>query len=143
MSALRPYSHFFILIPTDYITYFSSFHPSSLNYLLADLALYRHGFLCVFICLSPFRLALLTPQTVNPFAHRETHSDRCLLMYRVWVPLTWFVAVLFSVYYSIRAPADVEHGHTIPRQAEKHITAFSQNLIVTGIYWYDMTSTDR
>ncbi|OJJ46390.1 hypothetical protein ASPZODRAFT_166663 [Penicilliopsis zonata CBS 506.65] len=71
----------------------------------------------------------------NPFARRETHNRQSLAAYRVLVPLTWALVVIVGIYYSLHKPDDVKHGHRIPKQANKHITAFSQSTVVTGIYW--------
>jgi hypothetical protein len=71
----------------------------------------------------------------NPFARRETHSKSALITYRILVPLSWLLVVVAGIYYSIHSPHDVDHGHKIPNQANKHITAFSQNTIMTGVYW--------
>lgn len=72
---------------------------------------------------------------MNPFAKRESHGALSLNVYRVLTPLSWALVVVFGIYYSIRAPADVKHGHRLWKQADKHETLFSQNVVVTAIYW--------
>lgn len=73
--------------------------------------------------------------TYNPFAKRESHSNNALTTYRVLVPISWALVVIVGIYYSVHSPDDVKHGHKIGKQANKHITAFSQSTVVTGIYW--------
>lgn len=71
----------------------------------------------------------------NPFVRRESHDRYTLGSYRVLVPLSWLLVVVVGLYYTVNAPSDVKHGHSIFKQANRHITPFSQSTIVTGIYW--------
>ncbi|BCR99074.1 DUF1774 domain-containing protein [Aspergillus luchuensis] len=72
--------------------------------------------------------------TYNPFARRESHDRFSLGTYRVLVPLSWLLVVVVGIYYSSHAP-DVKHGHTIWKQANKHITPFSLSTVISGVYW--------
>lgn len=58
------------------------------------------------------------------------------MAYRVLVPLSWALVVVMGIYYTVHKPDDDKHGHRIFKQANKHITPFSQNVQLTGIYWY-------
>ncbi|KAH8430291.1 DUF1774 domain-containing protein [Aspergillus melleus] len=71
----------------------------------------------------------------NPFARRDSHDRYTLGSYRVLVPLSWLLVVVVGLYYTVNAPHDVKHGHSIFKQANRHITPFSQSTIVTGIFW--------
>lgn len=72
---------------------------------------------------------------INPFVKRESHSQNAVTTYRILVPLSWALVVVAGIYYSFQEPNDVEDGHKIPKQANRHITAFSQSTTVTGLYW--------
>ncbi|CAL5869423.1 uncharacterized protein PFLUO_LOCUS3652 [Penicillium psychrofluorescens] len=72
---------------------------------------------------------------LNPFARRETHSSSALTTYRVLTIVSWALVVIVGIYYSLHSPDDVKHSHNIWKQARKHTTPFSQNTVVTGIYW--------
>ncbi|RAH82925.1 DUF1774-domain-containing protein [Aspergillus japonicus CBS 114.51] len=71
----------------------------------------------------------------NPFARHESHSRSTLTAYRILVPLSWLLVLIVGIYYSSNSPDDVKHGHSIWKQANKHITAFSLSTIITRIYW--------
>ncbi|PYH97440.1 DUF1774-domain-containing protein [Aspergillus ellipticus CBS 707.79] len=71
----------------------------------------------------------------NPFSKRESHDRYSLGTYRVLVPLSWLLVVVVGIYYSSHAPDDVKHGHTIWKQANKHITPFSLSTVIGGLYW--------
>ncbi|EPS30759.1 hypothetical protein POX_b02238 [Penicillium oxalicum] len=73
--------------------------------------------------------------TYNPFARREQHPVSALNTYRVLVPLTWALVVIVGTYYSLHSPDDTKGGKKLWKNADKHNTPFSQNTIVTGIYW--------
>jgi hypothetical protein len=79
---------------------------------------------------------LTTRQPVNPFAKRESHGSLALNVYRILVPLSWVLVVVFGIFYSARSPSDISDGHRIWMQADRHSTLFSQNVVVTAIYWY-------
>lgn len=71
----------------------------------------------------------------NPFSRRESHSRDMIRVYQVLSFLSWALVVVTGVYYSSRIPTDVPNGHTIWGQAKRYNTPFSQNVILTGIYW--------
>lgn len=71
----------------------------------------------------------------NPFVKHESHHRNTLITYQVLSVLSWALVVVAGIYYSIRKPHDVKHGHTIWKQAERHHTPFSQNVYITGIFW--------
>lgn len=71
----------------------------------------------------------------NPFAKRESHHRNSLITYQVLAVLSWLLVVVVGIYYSLHKPHDVKHGHNIWKQADKHPTPFSQNTVITGIYW--------
>ena len=71
----------------------------------------------------------------NPFSRRDTHRAHALNTYRVLVPLTWALLVIFGIYYSLHSPDDVKKGKKLWKNAKKHPTPFSQNATITGIYW--------
>lgn len=79
---------------------------------------------------------ITTNITDNPFARRDTHTTSALNTYRTLVPITWALVVIVGIYYTIHSPHDVKHGHRLFKQAKKHDTPFSQNIYVTGVYWY-------
>jgi hypothetical protein len=72
----------------------------------------------------------------NPFARRETHGRYALSTYRVLVPITWLLVVIFGVYYTLHSPDDVKHGRKIFKQGHVYTTPFSLNTTITEIYWY-------
>ncbi|EAL84567.1 hypothetical protein KXW98_003290 [Aspergillus fumigatus] len=71
----------------------------------------------------------------NPFARRETHGRYALSTYRVLVPITWLLVVIFGVYYTLHSPDDVKHGRKIFKQGHVYTTPFSLNTTITEIYW--------
>ncbi|KAH8690898.1 hypothetical protein BGW36DRAFT_389568 [Talaromyces proteolyticus] len=71
----------------------------------------------------------------NPFSKHETHHRNTLIAYQVLSVLSWALVVVAGIYYSIHSASDTKHSHNIWKQADKHPTAFSQNNVITGIYW--------
>jgi len=71
----------------------------------------------------------------NPFIRHEAHTRRVLNTHRVLAVLSWLLVVVVGLNYSVNKPWDVPHGHTIWEQAELHPTAFSQNVVVTAVFW--------
>ncbi|KAL1953119.1 hypothetical protein VTO42DRAFT_3578 [Malbranchea cinnamomea] len=71
----------------------------------------------------------------NPFARQESHGPKTLAAYRTLAPLSWLAVVVFGIYYSFHSPNDVSHGSTVGKQADANPTLFSQNTIITLIYW--------
>ncbi|KAL2005880.1 hypothetical protein VTN00DRAFT_10373 [Thermoascus crustaceus] len=76
-----------------------------------------------------------SPFVDNPFAKREAYGRNSLVAYRILVPLSWVLVLVVGIYYSVHKPDDIENGHRLWKQGDKHITPFSQSAIVTGIYW--------
>lgn len=73
---------------------------------------------------------------INPFAKRETHDAQTILWYKVFTILTWLLAVVSSVYYTIHAPHDdITKQRTIWGQNRHHHTAFALNSCIASIYW--------
>jgi hypothetical protein len=71
---------------------------------------------------------------VNPFARRESHTRNQLLAYKVLVPVSYILLLVSGFYYEFAAPHD---GHK-PRGSIWHwnlATPFSQNAILTSLYW--------
>jgi hypothetical protein len=73
---------------------------------------------------------------VNPFSKRETHDAQTILWYKIFTILTWLLAVVSSVYYTIHAPHDdITKQRTIWGQNRHHHTAFALNSCIASIYW--------
>lgn len=74
---------------------------------------------------------------MNPFSKKESHSPSAVITYKVLTLLTWALAVVFSIYYSIDSPADdLKHGRTIPGQNALHISGFTLNFPLVDVYLY-------
>lgn len=73
--------------------------------------------------------------SINPFAKRESHSANSVITYKVLTILTWLLAVISSVYYNFRAPYDDKHHGTIWHWNYHKYTGFTQNSVITEIYW--------
>jgi len=71
----------------------------------------------------------------NPFIRHESHTKHVLNTHRVLAVLSWLLVVVVGLNYSVNKPWDVPDGHTIWEQAELHPTAFSQNVVVTAVFW--------
>ena len=69
---------------------------------------------------------------VNPFAKRETHDKRQLLIYKILTIVSWLLVVLVSISCSFPAA----ERRTIWGQNKAHPTPFSLNPVITDIYWY-------
>ncbi|KAK3190539.1 hypothetical protein K4F52_003560 [Lecanicillium sp. MT-2017a] len=72
----------------------------------------------------------------NPFSKRESHSAGHLTTYKILTTITWLLAVVTSVYYTIHAPHD---GFTIRKriwdQNYLYPSAFTMNHIIASIFW--------
>jgi hypothetical protein len=72
----------------------------------------------------------------NPFSKRESHSSSSVITYKILTLLTWILSVVVTVYYSVHEPHD---GFTIRKriwdQNYLYPTAFTQNSIITSIFW--------
>ncbi|KAF4513696.1 hypothetical protein G6O67_000937 [Ophiocordyceps sinensis] len=75
-------------------------------------------------------------QDYNPFGKRETHSSRSILTYKILTLLSWLLAVVVSVYYTVHEPHD---GFTIRNrlwdQNYLYPSAFTMNHVLADIYW--------
>lgn len=78
---------------------------------------------------------MLTPPG-NPFARRESHTTHSITTYKVLTLLSWLLAVITSVYYTVDEPHD---GFTIRQRIwdlnDLYRTAFTLNPIIASIYW--------
>ncbi|SLM40772.1 Protein of unknown function DUF1774, fungi [Lasallia pustulata] len=76
-------------------------------------------------------------RAVNPFAKRESHDNRSLIIYKTLTILSWLLVLVLSVIYSFDAPSDgrKSHNHTIWGQNKHHRTPFSLNPFITDVYW--------
>ena len=83
---------------------------------------------------------------VNPFARREEFSGQQLLVYKITTLVTYILLLVTAIYYTFHAPYehDEHHGkhgklvvwhHTIWKQNSVHVTPYTQNSIITSIYW--------
>lgn len=72
----------------------------------------------------------------NPFSKKESHSSSSVLTYKILTLLTWILSIVVTVYYSVHEPHD---GFTIRKriwdQNYLYPTAFTQNSIITSIFW--------
>jgi hypothetical protein len=74
--------------------------------------------------------------SMNPFARRESHSPGSVVTYKVLTLLTWLLSVVASVYYTYETPKDgVYHRRNIWDQNYAHCSGFTQNYLITSIYW--------
>ncbi|KAF2798142.1 DUF1774-domain-containing protein [Melanomma pulvis-pyrius CBS 109.77] len=84
---------------------------------------------------------------LNPFARREEFSSQHLLLYKITTLVTYLLLLVTAFYYTFNAPHDGKHHHgknhhgrwdhqsTIWGQNDLHPTPYSQNFIITSIYW--------
>ncbi|KAK2760324.1 hypothetical protein FQN54_002392 [Arachnomyces sp. PD_36] len=80
---------------------------------------------------SPTQLA----RSYNPFAKREAHGSNTVLAYRILTPLSWILVLVIAIFYSARTPDDVSNGLPLWQQIGAHPTPFTQNRVITAIYW--------
>ncbi|MCJ1479433.1 hypothetical protein MMC13_008119 [Lambiella insularis] len=72
---------------------------------------------------------------VNPFAKRESHTQRSLLAYKILTVASWFLVHVVNIHYGFNAPAGDTSGHSIWEQNRLHPTPFSLNPAIVDIYW--------
>jgi hypothetical protein len=74
---------------------------------------------------------------INPFAKRDSHSPGAVITYKVLTILTWLLSVIVSVYYTFHGADDIglHHRRTIWEQNAIFRSGFTQNRIITSIYW--------
>lgn len=72
----------------------------------------------------------------NPFARRESHTNQSITTYKILTLLSWLLAVITSVYYTVDDPRD---GFSIRQRIwdlnDLYRTAFTLNPIISSIYW--------
>jgi hypothetical protein len=73
---------------------------------------------------------------MNPFGKRDSHSPAAVITYKILTILTWLLAVVVTVYYTLERP----HDGDLPRrkiwsQNHHHPTGFTLSHIITSIYW--------
>ena len=74
--------------------------------------------------------------SVNPFSKRESHDAQSILTYKILTIVTWLLAVISSVYYTLHAPKDDHFARrSIWGQNSHHHTAFAMNSVIASIYW--------
>ncbi|KAL9136980.1 MAG: hypothetical protein Q9175_001813 [Cornicularia normoerica] len=71
-------------------------------------------------------------QTMNPFAKREKHDKRAIVVFRFLTLFTWLLVLVVSILFNVKAPAN---GQTIWDQNKAHPTPFSLNPEITSVYW--------
>jgi len=88
---------------------------------------------------SSVTLHLPMPLTlaVNPFARRDSHSAGAVITYKVLTVLSWLLSLVTTVYYSGHWNSHVhDHLHpTIWAINYTHYSGFTQNSIITSLYW--------
>jgi hypothetical protein len=74
---------------------------------------------------------------INPFARREEHSAATVITYKVLTLVSWLLSVVSTVYYAFHHADDVSVGYhrTIWDQNYFFYSGFSQNRVITDIYW--------
>lgn len=76
-----------------------------------------------------------TFQRMNPFSKRESHSAQAVTTYKVLSILTWLLAVIVSVYYSVQH----RDGHHIKQSIwdinKIYLSAFTINRLMVEIFW--------
>ncbi len=74
---------------------------------------------------------------VNPFAKRDSHTPTSIITYKVLTIVTWLLSLIVTVYYSMHSADDIgiTHRRTIWEQNYRFYSGFTQNSIITSIYW--------
>ncbi|KAH8593507.1 hypothetical protein B0O99DRAFT_627372 [Bisporella sp. PMI_857] len=78
------------------------------------------------------------PEDLNPFARRESHSERSIWAYKTLTTLSWLLVLITSIYYTFAVPEDAGHKHwhhTIWGVNSARITPFSLNALIASLYW--------
>jgi hypothetical protein len=77
-----------------------------------------------------------TLNSINPFARRDSHSSSQVVTYKVLTVLTWLLSFITSVHYAFGLPwTGLPHHRTIWDQNYAHYSGFTQNSIITSLYW--------
>lgn len=69
---------------------------------------------------------------VNPFAKKESHSPKTIVTYKVLTILSWLLAVIPSIYYSVESPSN--KLFTIPGQLYVNPSGFTLNWPLVAFY---------
>ena len=77
-------------------------------------------------------LIIICDFLVNPFARREKHDRRAIIVFRFLTLFTWVLVLVLSFLLTVQAPAN---GKTIWGQNKANPTPFSLNPEITSIYW--------
>ncbi|KAK0617826.1 hypothetical protein B0T17DRAFT_311590 [Bombardia bombarda] len=73
---------------------------------------------------------------INPFARRDSHSANSVITYKVLTLLSWLLSLISTIYYTYESPHDGHyHRRTIWGQNYFHFSAFSQNYLITSLFW--------
>jgi hypothetical protein len=73
---------------------------------------------------------------MNPFAKRDSHSKGAVVTYKILTIVTWLLALISSVYYSVRRPHDGPfHRGTIWNHNYFWWSGFTMNAVIVEIYW--------
>lgn len=71
----------------------------------------------------------------NPFARDTEGRSRNIVAYKIITLLSWLLQFIAILYYTVHAPTDGKHRHTIPGQSKHHMTPFTVSHIFVAIYW--------
>ena len=76
--------------------------------------------------------------TVNPFAKQDSRSSGSVITYKVLTVLSWVLSLVVSVYYSFHKDWDghVHHRTTVWDVNYINYSGFTQNYLITSLYWY-------
>lgn len=75
---------------------------------------------------------------INPFAKRDSHSAGSVVTYKILTLLTWLLSLIVSVYFTFGKTYTGHHHHhhrTIWDLNYAHWSGFTQNAIITSLYW--------
>ncbi|KAK5660542.1 hypothetical protein OQA88_13091 [Cercophora sp. LCS_1] len=73
---------------------------------------------------------------INPFARRDSHSSGSVTTYKVLTVLSWILSLVVTVYYAFDSHwTGTHHRRTIWDQNYLHYSGFTQNQIITSLYW--------
>lgn len=70
-------------------------------------------------------------KALNPFARRESHDKKQLLVYKIFTIVTWVLVVVVTIACCFPSPG----RRTIWGQNRAHPTPFSLNPLITDLYW--------
>ncbi|KAF2454987.1 ATP synthase F0 [Lineolata rhizophorae] len=74
--------------------------------------------------------------SVNPFRSREEHTRASIISLKILTAVTWLVAVIFTLYYTVERPHEGHYARrTIWGQNNRVRTPFSLDSIITSIFF--------